>query len=160
VIGLFLAPLIVYFTLAPSKLYADGAVDAARPTAAPTAQNVQQVVDDLRVRLSLSSQVAVTIVTDNPLVVSVAPSRGRDGAFRLSFEERFLAALSEDELRAVVAHELGHVWIFSNHPYLQTERLANSIAQRVVSRESLERVYDKLSGHSGNKSHLRRVLGD
>lgn len=68
--------------------------------------------------------------------------------------------LNEDELRAAVAHELGHVWIFSHHPYLHTERLANEIAMRVVSRESLERVYEKLWARDSAKRQVRRVLGD
>ena len=62
----------------------------------------------------------------------------------MAFEGAFVDSLTDDELRAVVAHELGHVWIFTHHPYLQTEQLANKIALRVVTRETLERVYDKV----------------
>jgi len=43
-----------------------------------------------------------------------------------------------------VAHELGHVWIFTHHPYLHTEELANSIALRLVDRAALDAVYDKV----------------
>ena len=43
-----------------------------------------------------------------------------------------------------LAHELGHVWIYTHHPFLQTERLANVIGQRVTDRAALERVYLKL----------------
>jgi len=39
---------------------------------------------------------------------------------------------------------MGHVWIFTHFPYLQTEMLANVIGQRVVPRRSLERLYAKL----------------
>jgi hypothetical protein len=45
----------------------------------------------------------------NPLLVSVSPPSEIDGAYGLAFEGRFLDRLSDDELRAVVAHELGHV---------------------------------------------------
>lgn len=105
---------------------------------------VQTAVDDLRARLSIPSAVTAAIVPDNPLKVSVEPDRGRPGAFTISFEGGFLATLSEEDLRAVVAHELGHVWIFTHHPYLQTEELANEVALRVVSRATLEHVYDKI----------------
>ena len=48
-----------------------------------------------------------------------------------------------------MAHELGHVWVFTHHPYLQTEKLANQIAMRVVTRDSLVNVYHKLWEHGG-----------
>ena len=62
---------------------------------------------------------------------------GSGGGFTLSFEAGFAERLTEDELTAAVAHELGHVWIYTYFPFLQTEQLANEIAMRVVSRESL-----------------------
>ena len=57
-------------------------------------------------------------------------------ALRASLESGFADRLTDDELTAV-AHELGHVWIYTHFPFLQTEQLANEIAMRVVSRESL-----------------------
>lgn len=110
-------------------------------------QRVQEVIDDLRVRLALSRDVMAAIVPVNPLMVSVLSPVQRGGAYQVAFEGAFLDTLSDDELRAVVAHELGHVWIFTHHPYLQTEQLANKIALRVVPRETLERVYDKVWPH-------------
>jgi hypothetical protein len=59
----------------------------------------------------------------------------------------------------VVAHELGHVWIFTHHPYLQTERLADTVAMRVVSRKSLDRVYAKVWERGGAKGSLAQFLG-
>ena len=82
-----------------------------------------------------------------------------EGGFRLSFENSFLNELTQGELMAVVAHELGHVWIFTHHPYLQTEQLANTIAMRVVSRESLEKVYEKVWERDGSKGDLVQFLG-
>jgi predicted Zn-dependent protease len=67
--------------------------------------------------------------------------------------------LTPDELEAAIAHELGHVWVFTHHPYLQTEELANQIAMRAVSRESLERVYGKVWERGGMKGDLVRFLG-
>ena len=127
------------------------AVDAGR---------IQGIVDDLRARLRISQTVTVTIVPTNPLVVSVHRKDDRQAGFQLSFEAGFMDELSDEGLRAVVAHELGHVWIFTHHPYLQTEQLANKIALRVVTREDLERVYGKVSRRSGNERSLARYLGE
>ena len=122
-------------------------------------KRVQVVVDDLASRLSLPVTVSATVVRTNPLLVSVEPQQGQDNTFVLSFEDGFLDELDDEDLRAVIAHELGHVWIFTHHPYLQTERLANSVALRVVSRRSLEKVYDKVWGRSGTKGDIVRFLG-
>ena len=111
------------------------------------AQRVQDVIDDLSGRLSLRRDVVAAIVPQNPLMVSVQSPVEYGGAYQVAFEGSFVDRLSDDELRAVVAHELGHVWIFTHHPYLQTEQLANKIALRVVTRESLRRLYDKIWPH-------------
>ena len=79
------------------------------------------------------------------------------GTFRMAFEERFLTAVDQDELKAIVAHELGHVWIFTHHPYLQTERLANTVAIRAVPRPSLERVYSKVWAREGTRRATSRL---
>ena len=57
-------------------------------------------------------------------------------------------------MSAVVAHELGHVWIYTHHPYLQTEELANEVAMRVVSRAILEGLYKKVWERAGAKGTL------
>jgi hypothetical protein len=63
-------------------------------------------------------------------------------------------------LRAALAHELGHVWVFTHHPFLQTERLANEVGRRVVSRASLERLYKKLWAYEGTPGvEMEQVLG-
>jgi hypothetical protein len=121
---------------------------------------VQRVVDDSRARLSIPQQVRVSIVAENALMVSVQRDPEHDGTFLLSFEETFLELLTEADVRAVVAHELGHVWIFTHHPFLQTEQLANEIAMRIVTRESLEPVYEKVRKRAGGSIDLARNLGD
>jgi hypothetical protein len=136
---------------------------AADPDLTAVRQNsssIQRIVDDLRGRLALAEPVHVSVVPNNPLKVSVEPVDELGKQFLLSFEESFLAELTEEELKAAVAHELGHVWIFTHHPYLQTEALANQIASRVVSRESLERVYEKVWKVLGTKGDLARFVGD
>src|SRR5215471_18992799 len=124
------------------------AVDVAR---------VQQIVDDLRGRLAIPQAVHVSIVDRNPLMVSVSPAA--DG-FALSFEAGFAERLTEDELTAAVAHELGHVWIYTHFPYLQTEQLANEIAMRVVSRESLVPVYAQMFERARVARDVNEYLGD
>jgi hypothetical protein len=120
---------------------------------------LQQVVDDYRARLAMPGAVRVSVVPQNPLMASVeAVDVG--GPFTMSVQEDFLDALSDDELRAVVAHELGHVWIFTHHPYLQTEVLANDIAMRLVTRDVLVTVYEKLWKTQGTKGDLVRFVGN
>src|SRR6516165_6513060 len=112
--------------------------------AAGDRERIQQIVDDLKTRLAIPQTINVTVVRTNPKLFSVAPVEHENGTFLLSVEEDFAQALNEDELTAAVAHELGHVWIYTHFPYLQTEQLANEIAMRVVSRESLVPVYDRM----------------
>ena len=102
---------------------------------------VQHVVDELKSRLDIPQTVTVLVVERNPLMASVARDPESPASFVASFEADFLDRLSDDELAAAVAHELGHVWIFTHFPFLQTEQLANEIAMRVVSRDSLVPVY-------------------
>jgi len=71
-----------------------------------------------------------------------------------------IGAEEKPKIEAAIAHELGHVWIFSHHPYLQTEQLANRIAMRAVSRDSLQRVYAKLWERGGMKGDLTQFLGN
>jgi hypothetical protein len=120
---------------------------------------LQAIVSDLQARLVIASPIVVSIVPSNALMMSVeAPTDARK-TFLLSVEASFLDTLTADELEAAVAHELGHVWIFTHHPYLQTEELANRIAMRAVKRESLERVYAKVWQRGGTKGDLAWFLG-
>jgi hypothetical protein len=132
---------------------------SAADLAAAASARVQAVIDQMKARLGVQVVVKASLVSGNPLLVSVEPGSTPESAFHLSFDQEFLAQLDDDELTAVVAHELGHVWIFTHHPYLQTERLANDIAMRVVSRDVLVRVYTKVWERSGSKGDVVRVLG-
>jgi hypothetical protein len=121
------------------------------------AVRLQAIVDALRTELAIPEEVTLELVDENPLMASVEPAKKGEG-FVLAIEDAFARRLSEKELKSVIAHELGHVWIFTHHPYLQTEQLANRVAMRVVSRESLEEVYGKVWKH-GAKGDLGRFLG-
>jgi hypothetical protein len=121
---------------------------------------MQNVVDEFRAQLGVPQKVSVTIVPKNPLMVSVEPVDERSTAFTLSIEQSFLVDLNDDELRAAIAHELGHVWIFTHHPFLQTEGLANEIARRLVARDNLVRVYEKVWQRQGTTGDLARLIGD
>jgi Zn-dependent protease with chaperone function len=141
-------------------LAADPPPGTATPTPRRDVNFIQSLVDDLRGRLALPQQVRVTIVPTNPLKVSVQSVDELGDEFLLSFEESFLAELTDEELKAAIAHELGHVWIFTHHPYLQTEALANQIAARVVTRDSLVQVYEKVWKQHGTKNDLARFVSD
>jgi hypothetical protein len=135
-------------------------VSSPAPVSSSSLSRLQGLVDELRSRLDLQHEVTVALVPRNPLLVSVE-SAGSDGAaFSLAFEEGFLQELSDEDVTAIVAHELGHVWIFTHHPYLQTEKLANRIAMRIVTRESLQRVYEKVWQRKGIKGPLDRFIGE
>jgi hypothetical protein len=143
------------FTLARSV----AAASAAGEPSALVAERLQLVVDRLRVELGIPEDVDVSIEPQVALVVSVEPPLDRGGPFRLAIEDGFLERLSDEELDAAMAHELGHVWVFTHHPYLQTEKLANQIAMRVVTRDSLVSVYHKLWEHGGTRGNLESFLG-
>lgn len=124
-----------------------------------TRSRIQEIVNDFMSRLTLSENVAISVVPKNPLMLSVEFNDTETG-FLLSLEEDFVNELTDEELRAAIAHELGHVWIFTHHPYLQTEVLANQIAQRLVPRDDLVQVYEKVWGRLGTKGDLARFVGN
>ena len=134
---------------------------AAEPTTTPTAieGRLQSLVGKLKKRLEIKQAIVVTIVPSNALMMSVEAPTEPAKPFLLSVDASFLNTLTDDEIEAAIAHELGHVWIFTHHPYLQTEELANQIAMRAVSRASLERVYAKVWERGGTKGDLARFLG-
>jgi len=113
------------------------------------ARRAQEFVDQLRVDLPIRNGIQIAVVAYDPLVFSVRPTDTDKDRFLMTMELGFLLMLKDDELRAAVAHELGHVWIYTHRPFLQTEQLANSIGQRVVGRESFEKMYAKLWMYEG-----------
>ena len=122
-------------------------------------QRIQAIVNEFMAKLNMAHKVAVAVVPKNPLMVSVEYPDDSPN-FLLSVEEDFIGELTQEELEAAIAHELGHVWIFTHHPFLQTEVLANQIAQRLVPRSSLVQVYEKLWKHQGTEGDLSRFVGD
>jgi hypothetical protein len=136
-----------------------GPVAADRDSGNIMETRVQQIVNDFLERLTMPQNVSVAMVAKNPLMLSVEFDDAGN-RFLLSLEEDFVAGLNDEELRAAIAHELGHVWIFTHHPYLQTEALANQIAQRLVTRDTLVQVYEKVFSRLGTKGDLARFVGD
>jgi len=122
-------------------------------------QRIQEIVKEFMAKLTMADTIAVALVPKNPLMVSVEYTDASTG-FLLSVEEDFLNELTQEELEAAIAHELGHVWIFTHHPFLQTEVLANQIAQRLVPRSSLVHVYEKVWKRQGTKGDLTWFVGD
>lgn len=111
----------------------------------PPDADIQSIIDDFLLELEISEKVEVTVAPRNKRLVSVQRVSQSGEGFLMSFDERFLAELTKEELRATIAHEIGHVWIFTHHPYLQTEELANKIALKLVPRESLELIYERVA---------------
>ena len=154
-------PIILLPTLRPRRVWAKRATPPPSPQNSPhgplapvPSVRVQALIDRLKAQLGIPNPVVASLVATNERLVSVERIPGRDGAFSLVLEEAFVNGLTDEELHAVVAHELGHVWIFSHHPYLQTEELANQIALRVARRETLDAVYEKVWQRTGTKGTL------
>jgi len=138
------------------------ALAGPRPVSTPSPAQIGSIVTEFLSQLGMSAEVTVVTAPVNDKMVSVERITGAEGqtaAFRLCFDEQFLASLDPEELRAAAAHEVGHIWIFSHHPYLQTEALANEIAMKLVSRESLRKVYGKLWTHLGVSGNIEELLG-
>ena len=145
---LFPGPISVTFAAAPERI-----IPNPRDQ-----QRIEEIVNEFMAKLTMGHRVAVAVVPKNPLMVSVEYTDAT--GFLLSIEEDFINELTQDELEAAIAHELGHVWIFTHHPFLQTEVLANQIAQRLVPRSSLVQVYEKVWKRQGTNGDLSRFVGD
>jgi hypothetical protein len=122
-------------------------------------QRIAAIVGELQGRLGDTTRVLVSVDCANSHLVSVRPSKSDPRTYLLSLDREFLMLLDERDLRAVVAHELGHVWIYTHHPYLQTESLANQTALKVVSREDLQRAYRKVELHKGEEIDIQAFIG-
>ena len=154
-------PLILIPALLPRKVSAkklSGSEAGEGPTARASLvlreRQIQDSVETLKIRMSIPDTVLVSIVEHNQLVVSVERAKNGANGFSLLLDRDFLDGLTTDEIDAVIAHELGHVWIFTHHPFLHTEELANQIAMQVVPQDTLAAVYDKVWKRVGRKGDL------
>jgi hypothetical protein len=122
-------------------------------------ERMTQVVDGLKERLGIPQSVLVQIVPVNSRAFSVQRN-GQD--FMVTVDTDFLMGLDDDETIAALAHELGHVWIYTHHPFLHTEDLANQIAMRVVSREALQKLYLKVAAFEAHAktSGQQQLIGN
>jgi hypothetical protein len=142
--------LLLLLTLAPAPAPAAGLSDRK-------VEGIMEIVDTLKDQLGVLQPLEVKIVPNNSRGFSVEPA-DRSGHFLLNVDAAFLTQLDDEELTAAVAHELGHVWIYTHHPFLHTEALANRIAMRVVSRDSLKKLYMKLWRFEGSHGSYQEVL--
>ena len=122
-------------------------------------RRIEEIVRHFKDRLGISQEISVLITPRNPRLISVEPVRGHAGAFQLLVDENFLSALDGRDLNAAIAHEMGHVWIYTHFPYLQTESGANEQALKLVSREDLASIYKKVWNWNGEQGSLTEVLG-
>lgn len=140
------------------------AVTASKPAPsnAMESRRLSAVVRQYERHLGLKAPILVFVVEKNERLASVRASEIRPGTYLLELDRNFLATLTEEEQRAVIAHEVGHVWIFTHHPYIQSEPLANEKARTLVSEASLRSIYEKVwtvDGQHGNfQEYLDRTL--
>jgi hypothetical protein len=135
------------------------AVSGDTPPESVEVRQLAAIVREFQEDLGIEQRVVVSIVDENVRLVSVYPSQQQARTYVMEFDRNFLATLSIEEQRAAVAHEMGHVWIFTHREYAQSERLANETALRLTSRESLEKVYVKVWKHDGQKGSFEEFLG-
>ena len=121
-------------------------------------QKLNAIAKEFQLRLGIPQPISISLVEVNKYLVSVQRSAPNSSGFTIQCEQKFLAQLTEEEVKAVIAHELGHVWIFTHHPFLQTEALANEQALLLVSRDVLEKVYEKVWQAEGHKGSLQDFL--
>jgi hypothetical protein len=145
--------------IAPTLVASTAFAASATAASDKRARQLQRVLDRVKERLGLDYPVTLELVAKNHHLISVETITGPDRKFLVKVEKRMLGLLGADELEAALAHELGHVWVFTHHPYLQTEQLANDVAMRVVSRDALVRVYDKVWKAGAEKGDLAAFLG-
>ena len=128
-------------------------------TSRGSAGHIADIVRVLCARLQIDNRIDVRIDESNAKMVSSEPLPGANYGYRISFDRQFLEDLDDDEIAGAIAHELGHVWIFSHHPFLQTEELANEVALKVVTRETMKKVYGKVWAHTGTVGDVDKLLG-
>jgi hypothetical protein len=119
---------------------------------------LESIGKSFREQLQLPVAVVFSLVSKDDHIVSVRRSKELKDTFEIQLEEGFVDGLTEEEMRAVIAHEMGHIWIFTHHPYLQTEALANQKAAELVSRTSLRKVYEKVWRIEGEKGTFAEFL--
>jgi hypothetical protein len=134
------------------------AVSSSRSDMPVRDARMEKIAADLAANLEIRKTIQVAIVPFNDRVISVEPFLNGKG-YRVEFERAFFEQLNEEEASAALAHEMGHVWIFSNPPHIHTESLANEIALRLVPRKLLEAVYTKLWRYIGVTGNLVEILG-
>jgi hypothetical protein len=142
--GIFPALTVVFILLLARPVATDLPIPARL-----RARRAQEFVDQLRTALPIPNEIQIAVVPYHPLVFSVQPLATDRNRYLLTMELGFLLSLNDDELRAAIAHELGHVWIYTHHPFLQTERQANIVGERVVDRRSFEELYAMLWMYEG-----------
>jgi hypothetical protein len=133
-------------------------LSAERDNAEATQGQLDAIAGEFRARLGISQNIEMALVESNKYLVSVQRSSVSRNTFLIKFDRSFLSTLTEEELRAVIAHELGHIWVFTHHPFLQTEALANEKALQLVRHDSLSRVYEKVWRLEGQQGTLQDFL--
>jgi len=148
--------LFVYLALFLSAT--NGQVEAFSSSTPVRNAKLEKIASGLAASLEMRKPVQVIVVPENDRIVSVEPFLNGQG-FRVEFEQAFFDQLNDEEIVAALAHEIGHVWIFSHPPHNHSEPLANEIALKIVPRKQMEALYIKLWKYLGTTGDMVDLLG-
>ena len=123
-----------------------------------TTARIGEMLTALKNALQISNNIRVRIVESNHLGMSVEPTDPQKNSFLLSVDGGFVSGLDDEELAAALSHELGHVWIYTHHPFIHTESLANKIAARAVTPAALKKLYAKVWVFEGANGSMDQLL--
>ena len=151
--------LFAFCVIAPALVASTAFAASSTAASDKRSRQLQRMLERVKERLGLDYDVMLELVPKNRHLISVETVKGPERAFLVRVEERMLELLGDEELEAALAHELGHVWVFTHHPFLQTEQLANEVAMRLVPPGVLAQLYDKVWNVGAEKGDLAAFLG-
>src|SRR5262245_50400127 len=80
---------------------------------------LQKVAAQRALLLGIPQHIRVVVGPNSKMVISVEHDSEAD-EYRVLIDPKFMEQLNDEDIVTAISHELGHVWIFTHHPFLQT----------------------------------------